>query len=330
MDNLVGLPPGDDSIPTKQRGDLRCVSSLPLEAPLNNHDFNCHYLRTTIGGEKKDKEGAGAGDWNRTSDLRFTKPLLYQLSYAGLCEGRGPTLSRVFPKPQGERAGSSQLRDRLEPDHRSLARSRHTERVLFVAELFVGHFRDLSSSIDAQLTGEDGSVLVHVSSAAQSLEQLIGKQSVMTQIEMVGFLHGPIPDHPHDPLFTLFFLRPHRRSRTGSILDGQMLERQVHHDDRSLNWQFAKRLLQPSERIESGRRGRRAVKRDDGDGASGGVHEAATGNKDIDHRRRIGLSRQPFFERLDKIAFERPTLEETADALRRNPSDGAPVFCHRV
>ena len=26
---------------------------------------------------------AGAGDWNRTNDLRFTKPLLYQLSYAG-------------------------------------------------------------------------------------------------------------------------------------------------------------------------------------------------------------------------------------------------------
>ena len=25
----------------------------------------------------------GAGDWNRTSDLRFTKPLLCQLSYAG-------------------------------------------------------------------------------------------------------------------------------------------------------------------------------------------------------------------------------------------------------
>ena len=59
-------------------------------------------------------ESTGAGDWNRTSDLRFTKPLLYQLSYAGLCEGRGPTLSRVFPKPQGERAeGSSQLRERL-------------------------------------------------------------------------------------------------------------------------------------------------------------------------------------------------------------------------
>ena len=28
----------------------------------------------------------GAGDWNRTSDLRFTKPLLYQLSYAGFWE----------------------------------------------------------------------------------------------------------------------------------------------------------------------------------------------------------------------------------------------------
>ena len=29
----------------------------------------------------------GAGDWNRTSDLRFTKPLLYQLSYAGRKRG---------------------------------------------------------------------------------------------------------------------------------------------------------------------------------------------------------------------------------------------------
>ena len=28
-------------------------------------------------------ENTGAGDWNRTNDLRFTKPLLYQLSYAG-------------------------------------------------------------------------------------------------------------------------------------------------------------------------------------------------------------------------------------------------------
>jgi hypothetical protein len=28
-------------------------------------------------------ENNGAGDWNRTNDLRFTKPLLYQLSYAG-------------------------------------------------------------------------------------------------------------------------------------------------------------------------------------------------------------------------------------------------------
>ncbi len=26
----------------------------------------------------------GAGEWNRTTDLRFTKPLLCQLSYAGM------------------------------------------------------------------------------------------------------------------------------------------------------------------------------------------------------------------------------------------------------
>ncbi len=47
-------------------------------------------------------ESTGAGDWNRTSDLRFTKPLLYQLSYAGFSERRGLTLSRVFHRPQGE------------------------------------------------------------------------------------------------------------------------------------------------------------------------------------------------------------------------------------
>ena len=28
-------------------------------------------------------ESNGAGEWNRTTDLRFTKPLLCQLSYAG-------------------------------------------------------------------------------------------------------------------------------------------------------------------------------------------------------------------------------------------------------
>ena len=30
----------------------------------------------------------GAGDWIRTSDLRFTKPLLYQLSYASVNSDR--------------------------------------------------------------------------------------------------------------------------------------------------------------------------------------------------------------------------------------------------
>ena len=138
---------------------------------------------------------SGAGDWNRTSDLRFTKPLLYQLSYAGLCEGRSPTLSRVFPMPQGESGaeGLFQLRDWLETDGCPLARSRHTERVLFVAELFAGHFRDLSSSINAQLTGENGSVPVHVSSAAQSLEQLVGEQSVLPkQVDPTTVVHACI------------------------------------------------------------------------------------------------------------------------------------------
>ena len=100
-----------------------------------------------------------------------------------------------------------------------------------------------------------------------------------------------------------------------------MLERQVHHHDRALNGQFAEGLLQPSQRIESGRRGRRAVKGDDGDSASAVVHEAAAGNTSIDHRRRIGLFRQPFFERLDEVAFERPTPRtEVRDHLVRSIS----------
>ncbi len=33
----------------------------------------------------------GAGEWIRTTDLRFTKPLLYQLSYAGF----GETCARI-------------------------------------------------------------------------------------------------------------------------------------------------------------------------------------------------------------------------------------------
>ncbi len=45
-------------------------------------------------------ENAGAGDWNRTSDLRFTKPLLYQLSYAGA--ERGPiTYTGFFSASRG-------------------------------------------------------------------------------------------------------------------------------------------------------------------------------------------------------------------------------------
>ena len=47
----------------------------------------------------------GAGDWNRTSDLRFTKPLLYQLSYAGFSEGRGPYPNTAFSYASRENLG---------------------------------------------------------------------------------------------------------------------------------------------------------------------------------------------------------------------------------
>ena len=38
----------------------------------------------------------GAGDWNRTSDLRFTKPLLCQLSYAGLARPRNENRNAIL------------------------------------------------------------------------------------------------------------------------------------------------------------------------------------------------------------------------------------------
>ncbi len=40
--------------------------------------FACHEVRISEATEKP-----GAGEGNRTPDLRFTKPLLYRLSYAG-------------------------------------------------------------------------------------------------------------------------------------------------------------------------------------------------------------------------------------------------------
>src|SRR6185436_9475987 len=130
---------------------------------------------------------------------------------------------------------SSQLCHRLQAHHGPLSRSRHTERVLFITELFAGHFRNLPPGIGAQLTREDNPVLVDVCSAAQSLEQLVREQPVMAYIEVMRFLKSPIADHPHDSLLALLFLRPHRCSGAGSILDGQMLERQIDHDDRSLH-----------------------------------------------------------------------------------------------
>ena len=57
---------------------------------------------------KRPREGAvivqsGAGSRSRTHDLRFTKPLLYQLSYAGpaLREARYFTTCRCFGRVRG-------------------------------------------------------------------------------------------------------------------------------------------------------------------------------------------------------------------------------------
>jgi hypothetical protein len=44
----------------------------------------------------------GAGERNRTSDLRFTKPLLYRLSYAGCGDKNAhPTRDGLAPKSRG-------------------------------------------------------------------------------------------------------------------------------------------------------------------------------------------------------------------------------------
>ena len=64
----------------------------------------------------------GAGDWNRTSDLRFTKPLLCQLSYAGVlrtvCRG-----NRVAILLRGRKTCQSaeELRNTLLAKYRVLA-----------------------------------------------------------------------------------------------------------------------------------------------------------------------------------------------------------------
>ena len=42
----------------------------------------------------------GAGERNRTSDLRFTKPLLYRLSYAGGNENAHPASPAFPPDPR--------------------------------------------------------------------------------------------------------------------------------------------------------------------------------------------------------------------------------------
>src|SRR5262249_31776425 len=130
---------------------------------------------------------------------------------------------------------SSQLGQSLEPHHGPLSWSRHTERVLLITKLFARDFRNLSPGVGAQLSGKNDPVLADVCSAAQSLEQLLREQPVMAHVEVMRFLKSAITDHPHKPLLALLFLGPHWCSWTGSILDGQMFERQINHDDRTLH-----------------------------------------------------------------------------------------------
>ena len=58
-------------------------ASWLLEANPNN--MQCKRLIRTRCNSTSDRNEKTAGDRARTDDLRFTKPLLYQLSYAGTC-----------------------------------------------------------------------------------------------------------------------------------------------------------------------------------------------------------------------------------------------------
>lgn len=66
----------------------RCATPLPVHKrndPLILLARHCLKERClAIFVRAKREARYGAGDWNRTSDLRFTKPLLCQLSYAGM------------------------------------------------------------------------------------------------------------------------------------------------------------------------------------------------------------------------------------------------------
>ncbi len=54
----------------------------------------------------------GAGEWNRTTDLRFTKPLLCQLSYAGFPGGNTSNADRKRDLTQDVKHLSMQRCDR--------------------------------------------------------------------------------------------------------------------------------------------------------------------------------------------------------------------------
>ena len=62
-----------------------------LDEPLRKREMEPESATSCNQEAAMDEEAAkslicGAGEWNRTTDLRFTKPLLCQLSYAGLAK----------------------------------------------------------------------------------------------------------------------------------------------------------------------------------------------------------------------------------------------------
>ena len=63
-------------------------------------------LTASYGGQKTQLTAGyerGAGEGNRTPDPRFTKPMLYRLSYAGAqIEKCSPDKANVSAKPAGE------------------------------------------------------------------------------------------------------------------------------------------------------------------------------------------------------------------------------------
>src|SRR5215472_695250 len=86
----------------------------------------------------------------------------------------------------------------LESGHSPLPRSRNTSGLLLVCKLLSGHLGDLSLGIGAEFPCEDRSILVDISAAAESLQQLISEKPVLPGIVTMRLLDGAVADHPHE------------------------------------------------------------------------------------------------------------------------------------